>query len=93
MRYLLARPATAIKKIAIPTKTNDVWIPNSTEEIPNKMIPIISPSLEINSPTPEIVHSSLGSVQSEIYAEITGRMSESPSDIAKVIVIILRNHS
>lgn len=52
-----------------------------------------SHSLETNSPTPEIAHSSFGSVQSDVYAEITGRIIERPNEIAKVIVIIPRNDS
>jgi hypothetical protein len=79
--------------IAIPTNTNDICIPKIVEDIPKSKIPTISHSLEINSPTPEIAHSSLGSVQSETNADITGRINERPKDIAKVIVIILRNHS
>lgn len=63
------------------------------EDMPKSKIPTISHSLEINSPTHEIAHSSLGSVQSDTNAEITGRIMERPKDIAKVIVIMLRNHS
>lgn len=79
--------------IAIPTKTNDVFIPKIVEDIPKSIIPVISQNLPINSSTPDIVHSSFGSVQSETNAEITGRIRESPNDIANVIIMIFRNHS
>ena len=79
--------------MVIPTKINDTWIPKNTEVIPKRSIPTISHNLETNSPTHEIVHSSLWSVQSDMYAETTGRISESPNDIANVIIIIFRNHS
>ena len=84
---------TAKINIAIPTKTNEVCIPKIAEDIPKSKIPTISHDLEMNSPIPEIDHSSFGSTQSETNAEITGRMSERPKDIANVMVMILRNHS
>gem|GEM_PF-1931603 len=90
---LLASPASAIIKITTPTKINDVWIPTSTEIAPNKSIPTTSHNLAVNSPTPDIVPSSSGFVQSEMKAEITGRIRERPNDIANVMVIMLRNHS
>ena len=54
---------------------------------------MISHNFPTNSPTPVIVPSSSGLVQSEIYEEITGRIRESHNDIPKVITIIFRNPS
>lgn len=91
--YLLASHTLATIKIIIPTNINEVWIPNNAEDIPNNIIPIISHHLATNSSTHEIVHSSSGFVQSEINADITGRISESPSDIANVMMIMLQKFS
>ena len=77
----------------IPITMNDVCKPKNAESRPNHKTPTISPIFPTNSPTPVIVPSSSGLVQSEIYEEITGRISESPSEIPKVITILFRNPS
>lgn len=90
---LLMIPMIASSITNNPIQTKEVWSPNSAEHIQNQSIPIISHNFPTNSPTPVIVPSSSGLVQSEIYAEITGRISESPNEIPKVITIIFRNPS
>ena len=77
----------------IPITINDVCKLNSAESTPNHNTPIISPIFPTNSPTPVIVPSSSGLVQSEIYEEITGRINESHNEIPKVMTMIFRNPS
>lgn len=86
-------PAIASNIVNSPIMINDVCKLNIAENKPNHNTPIISPNFPTNSPTPVIVPSSSGLVQSEIYAEITGRISESPNEIPNVITIIFRNPS
>jgi len=80
-------------KIAIPTTMNDACNPNIAEIIPNESTPTISHNFPTNSSTPDIVPSSSGLVQSEIYPEITGRISDNHNEMPNVIVMIFRNHS
>lgn len=86
-------PAIASSMTNIPITMNDVCKPSIAESAPNHNTPIISPIFPTNSPTPVIVPSSSGLVQSEIYAEITGRISDNHSEIPKVITMIFRNPS
>ena len=55
MSQTLARTNTAI-----PTNINDIPIQKTIESAPKRRIPTASHSLDTNSPTPEIAHSSLG---------------------------------
>ncbi|HBB04700.1 TPA: hypothetical protein DCZ39_07595 [Patescibacteria group bacterium] len=63
------------------------------DNAPNKSTPIISHTLPTNSPTPDIVPSSFGFVQSEIYAEMTGRINDNHKEIPKVMIITFRKDS
>ena len=90
---LLIIPMIASNITNIPITINDVCKLNSAESTPNHNTPIISPIFPTNSPTPVIVPSSSGLVQSEIYEEITGRINESHNEIPKVMTMIFRNPS
>ena len=86
-------PARASNIVSIPIMINDVCKLNIAENNPNANTPIISPIFPTNSPTPVIVPSSPGLVQSEIYAEITGRINDNHSEIPNVITMIFRKPS
>lgn len=86
-------PAIASSIANIHIITNDVCKLNIAESNPNHKTPTISPNFPTNSPTPVIVPSSSGLVQSEIYAEITGRISDSHKEMPNVITMIFRNPS
>ena len=86
-------PAIASNMANIPIMINDVCKLNIAESNPNHSTPMISPIFPTNSPTPVIVPSSSGLVQSEIYAEITGRINDSHNEIPNVIIIMFRNPS
>ena len=72
---------------------NDVCRPNNAELKPKRSTQMISQNLPTNSATHEIIPSSLGLTQSEMYLDITGRIRERPNDIPKLIVMIFQNHS
>lgn len=86
-------PIIARNIVNIPITINEACNPNIAESTQNHNTPIISPIFPTNSATPVIVPSSSGLVQSEIYAEITGRINDNPRDTPKVITRIFRNPS